>query len=136
MILSLSPEFSGFSVHIHTYLVRPKTRADPGIKLCPPCPCLLLAALPCRQQLGCGFGALLHDADDGDGGTSDDAAGQRYGTRFSELLFLRAAGSAVLDPLASRGGNMLPGLLRADAPLGSTAAEFEEFIRQHKVIVG
>jgi hypothetical protein len=36
VILSLSPEFSGFSVHIHTYLVRPKTRADPGIKLCPP----------------------------------------------------------------------------------------------------
>jgi hypothetical protein len=83
-----------------------------------------------------GLGSDAIDADDGDGGTSDDAAGQRYGTRFSELLFLRAAGSAVLDPLASRGGNMLPGLLRADAPLGSTAAEFEEFIRQNKVIVG
>ena len=27
------PEFSGFFVHIHTYLVQPKTRADPGIKL-------------------------------------------------------------------------------------------------------
>eukprot|EP01047_Picozoa_sp_COSAG01_P048116 COSAG01_NODE_4659_length_4842_cov_92.367489_3_plen_204_part_00 len=36
------PEFSGFFVHIlvHTYLVQPKTRADPGIKLCPPpAPC-------------------------------------------------------------------------------------------------
>jgi hypothetical protein len=33
VILSVSPEFSGFSVHIHTYLVQPKTGADPGIKL-------------------------------------------------------------------------------------------------------
>jgi hypothetical protein len=30
------PEFSGFFVHIHTYLVQPKTRADPGIKLVSP----------------------------------------------------------------------------------------------------
>jgi hypothetical protein len=36
VILSVSPEFSGFSVHIHTYLVQPKTRADPGIKLVRP----------------------------------------------------------------------------------------------------
>jgi hypothetical protein len=30
------PEFSGFFVHIHTYPVQPKTRADPGIKLVSP----------------------------------------------------------------------------------------------------
>jgi hypothetical protein len=30
------PEFSGFFVHIHTYPVQPKTRADLGIKLVPP----------------------------------------------------------------------------------------------------
>jgi hypothetical protein len=36
VILSVSPEFSGFSVHIHTYLVQPKTGADRGIKLVRP----------------------------------------------------------------------------------------------------
>jgi hypothetical protein len=30
------PEFSGFFVHIHTYPVQPKTRADPGIELVRP----------------------------------------------------------------------------------------------------
>jgi hypothetical protein len=30
------PEFSGFFVHIHTYPVQPKTRADLGIKLVSP----------------------------------------------------------------------------------------------------
>jgi hypothetical protein len=53
VILSVSPEFSGFSVHIHTYLVQPKTGADRRIKLLRPGRSLLalLATLAAARVL-------------------------------------------------------------------------------------